>query len=551
MEWDDDDNDDDDDDDVDEFIREPLDAAPLAPHRESRLDDSNSMEEPLPDDEFTREALDPIKPAGSSASRSARRVLLSIGGCVLLAITILTSTGTAGNLWRQARFAWLTHTAPTLTRTTITAQPAGRRTLPSGWQRLPTFSPPDSDFAWSSPAPNDPNTWYSCSASQTDAQGNGQDGPLTFWYSHDAGQHWASVRMPGTTATSCSLIVAPDDPQRLSLVSQRLGQMSERTIGCSQFTAYLSADSGAHWQLVPSLPDAPIQSDRFNYCSLALLPARHHLYIFYDYAIFSDPPGSNTQSYGSSLERSDDGGQTWKRLDANQPPGGDGYLLLLDDGETLLLNVYHFDQSAHGKIEHEETRLWVSRDAGDSWEPLATVDGFPVQTMLPMASARALSPSAAHPLYLMSDASGPSRLLRIQIAQVTDMQHYAPLPPLPIAGASAEHLGITTVLATTPAGRLLVFGLGPDAHIPSDGVLQADDQQFARQWLWEWDPQAHRWTLLAPALDAPWPQCSDHCWPSMLTPAQGSGATGMYLTVWHRTDNGQVAPFGISLPGLE
>jgi hypothetical protein len=281
------------------------------------------------------------------------------------------------------------------------------------------------------------------------------------------------------------------------------------------------------------------------------LPARHHLYIFYDYAIFSDPPGSNTQSYGSSLERSDDGGQTWKRLDANQPPGGDGYLLLLDDGETLLLNVYHFDQSAHGKIEHEETRLWVSRDAGDSWEPLATVDGFPVQTMLPMASARALSPSAAHPLYLMSDASGPSRLLRIQIAQVTDMQHYAPLPPLPIAGASAEHLGITTVLATTPAGRLLVFGLGPDAHIPSDGVLQADDQQFARQWLWEWDPQAHRWTLLAPALDAPWPQCSDHCWPSMLTPAQGSGATGMYLTVWHRTDNGQVAPFGISLPGLE
>ncbi|HEY7342228.1 MAG TPA: sialidase family protein [Ktedonobacterales bacterium] len=542
MEWDDD----------DEFTREPLDAAKIALHGDGHSDESSLVDEPLPGDEFTREPLDPMRSAGNRAKRPTRRVLLSIGGCALLAIVLLTSTGTAANLWRQARFAWLTHTAPTLTRTTMTPQPPGKRTLPGGWRRLPTFSTPDPNLPWAMPASNDPNTWYSCSASQTDAKGNQEDGPLTFWYSHDAGQHWASVRVPGATATSCSLIAAPDDPRRMSLVSQRTGQLSTQAIGCGGFTAYLSDDGGAHWQLVPSLPGAPIQSDRFNFCGLTLSPARHHLYLYYDYAICSGPPGCNTQTGGGSLERSDDGGQTWKRLNQNQPPGDEGgYPLLLDDGETLLLTDIQFEPAARGNPEQGTTWLWVSRDAGDNWEPLAAVDGLFVQTVLPLAGARALTPSTAHPLYLISEASISSRLLRIQIAQATDMRHYAPLPPLPVAGATPEHMGITTVLTTTPAGKLLVFGLGPDDHIPTDSVLQADDPQFARQWLWEWDPQAHRWTLLAPALDAPWPQCGDHCWPAILTPAQGAGATGMYLTVWHGVENGQIALFGISLPGLE
>ncbi|HEX5547787.1 MAG TPA: hypothetical protein VFX24_10270, partial [Ktedonobacterales bacterium] len=239
-------------------------------------------------------------------------------------------------------------------------------------------------------------------------------------------------------------------------------------------------------------------------------------------------------------------------LDGNEPQGDEGgYPLLLDDGETLLLTAIQFEPAARGTLDHGTTWLWVSRDAGDNWEPLATVDGFVVQTVLPLASVRMLPPSAAHPLYLINGVSVPSRLLRIQIAQASDLHHYAPLPPLPIAGASPEHMGITTVLTTTPSGKLLVFGLGPDDHIPSDGSLQTDDPQFARQWLWEWDPQAHRWTLLAPALDAPWPQCSDHCWPGMLTPSQSAGATSMYLTIWHGSENGQVSLFGISLPGLE
>ena len=73
--------------------------------------------------------------------RIARRVLLTIGACILLAVTVLVSTGTAGTLWRQARSSWLEQNAPTLIRATLTPQPANQRTLPSDWQQQPLTLP--------------------------------------------------------------------------------------------------------------------------------------------------------------------------------------------------------------------------------------------------------------------------------------------------------------------------------------------------------------------------------------------------------------------------
>jgi hypothetical protein len=53
---------------------------------------------------------------------------------------------------------------------------------------------------------------------------------------------------------------------------------------------------------------------------------------------------------------------------------------------------------------------------------------------------------------------------------------------------------------------------------------------FARQWLWEWDPRAARWSLITPALDAPWPQCSDGCWSAFV---MHEGATeNLWLHGW-------------------
>ena len=489
---------------------------------------------PFVDDEFTREALAHAKPVDPARrKRTIRRALLTVGGCVLLVVTVLNATGTMGQLWRQARFDWLQRTAPTLTRATLTARPAARRTLPGGWQPMPGVTLPNPDVHWYIPASNDPNTLYGCSAAQTDTYGYLEDGPLAFWYSHDAGQHWSSVSIPHVNSGYCNVSVAPDNPQRLALMSQYYGSVRPQDAACSQLSLFISDDSGSHWRTVPTLPDPPIQPGRQTTCSVSAWSTTRHLFLSFEYIVMAGAD-NHVVTHGTSLVRSDDGGQTWQKLDANFPPGSQNYPYLwpLDDGETLLFRVDQYQPAAHGKPEHENTWLWVSHDAGDSWAPLANIDGFFVQTILPAASILALTPSAAHPLYLISAAGSSSRLLRIQIAQMSDLRHWEPLPPLPIAGASAEHLGITSVLTTTPSGRLLVFGLGPDERIPSVAIPgatpQIDDQQLAQQWLWEWDPLASRWTLLAPALDAPWPQCSDHCFNGWLAPAQDSEA-GAYL----------------------
>lgn len=491
------------------------------------------------DDEFAREALVSGKPVThSDRRRTIRRALLAVGGCILLAAVVLTATGTAGQLVRQGRFAWLQHNAPTITRATIAPQPAARRALPGGWQPQPPVTLPNPNISWYTSAPNDPDTLYACSAAQADKYGATRDGPLVFWYSHDAGQRWSSAPIPHASATYCNVSVASDAPQRLALISQYYGSVPSQDAACSQLSLFLSDDGGALWHTVPSLPDPPIQPVRHSNCTVIPWVSTHHLYLLYTYSVMTvTKTGNKTTSAakdGTSLARSDDGGKTWKTLDADLPPGIVGYFSpdLLDDGETLLLPVNQYDPPANGKPEHEQTWLWVSHDAGDRWEPLATINGLLIQTALPLADARSLAPSPAHPLYLVSAASMPSRYLRIQVAQMTDLDHWTPLPPLPIAGANPEHLGITSILTTTPSGRLLVFGLGPNGQIPSSDQQQVDEQQFNQQWLWEWDPVASRWTLLTPALDMPWPQCGDHCWRGWITSTQDSSVTaGSYLWV--------------------
>lgn len=494
---------------------------------------------PGDDDEFTRVALVSAKPViHSDRRRAIRRALLAVGGCILLAAVALAATGTASQLWRGVRFAWLQRNAPVVTRAAMAPQPAARRALPGDWQQEPQVTLPTPDISWYTSAPNDPNTLYACSAAQTDKNGAVKDGPLAFWYSRDMGQHWSSAPIPHTSATYCNVFAAADEPQRLALISQYYGSVPSQLAACSQVSLFLSDDGGAHWHAVPSLPGSPIQPGQDSNCTVTPWVTAHHLYLYYYYSVMVVTKSGNTKSSvaqgGTSLVRSDDGGKTWKKLDADIPPGtqGDFYPSLLDDGETLLLPVNQYDPPANGKPEHEHTWLWVSRDAGDSWKPLADVDGLLIQTALPLADARSLAPSPAHPLYLVSAASMPSRYLRMQIAQMTDLNHWSPLPPLPIAGASPKRLGITSILTTTPSGRLLVFGLGPDGLIPSSDQQQAGDQQFNQQWLWEWDPIASRWTLLTPALDMPWPTCGDHCWRGGIAPIQNGGSgTGSYLWV--------------------
>ena len=497
-------------------------------------DGPHSGASPTPaDDEFTRETLAASASGASGARRmAALRALLAVVGCVLLALTVLVATGTAGGLWQWAQFAWLQHNTPTITRAALTAQPAARRALPGGWSQQPPLTLPNPDVSSYIPTPGDPNTFYGCSGLQTTATGGKQVGPLIFWFTHDAGEHWTSIRLPGTRVTYCDVTFASDTSGRLILQGQFYG-------GCTDIMAYISADGGVTWQAIPSFPAAPPPDAD---CGFSALPSGRHIYFYYNYTTRTGPPDKRVSVNHLTYWRSDDGGQSWKRLDQNRPPGDTGFFYprLLDDGETLFLAVNTFDPGSQGNPTNEQSWLWVSRDAGDSWQPLADFKDILIQNILPQPDGRALAPTQAHPLYLVSEAGVPSRYLRIQLAQMTDPHHWEPLPPLPIAGASPAHLGITSVLTTTPSGRLIVFGLGPDSHIPSSDEPMIDTQQLARQWLWEWDAQASRWTLLAPTLDAPWPTCSDHCWNGWITPASGSDAAAS-MELWVRAFDGETA----------
>ncbi len=331
------------------------------------------------------------------------------------------------------------------------------------------------------------------------------------------------------------------------------GQIRAQDVACSQVTAFLSADGGAHWHTIPSLPDASIEAGRNTSCNVSLWPSARHLYLLYNYSAPSGSSSNGTGTSGGSLVRSDDGGQTWKRLDENRPPESSEYFYptLLDDGETLLLNADHYEPPVSAKPYHEETWLWVSHDAGDNWEPLGKVDGYETLKMLLAPEARSATPSLAHPLYLLDEAYPASLRFRIQIAQVTDLHHWAPLPPLPIADATPEHLGITTVLTETASGKLLIFGLGPNDHVPSGDAQVSAAPKPVQQWLWEWDPQASRWRLFTPALNAPWPEtCSEGCWQGWVAPNRdpGGAGTNLWVSAFFHDEPAHWETFRILLP---
>ena len=141
--------------------------------------------------------------------------------------------------------------------------------------------------------------------------------------------------------------------------------------------------------------------------------------------------------------------------------------------------------------------LWASTDKGGVWRPLSKLQGIvPDQALAPFGATSA-NATIDRPLYLSVASHVPSRMLYLKAAQIVDDRHWAYLPPLPVKGASADHIGITSILGVTASGKLLAFGVSPTADVTA---LRSPDEDFQQQWLWSWDPHAQRWTSLAPPL---------------------------------------------------
>jgi hypothetical protein len=336
-----------------------------------------------------------------------------------------------------------------------------------------------------------------------------------FWSTQDAGQHWFTLPLIGALGYACALGVAPDDPNTVIAVAYR-------DPACTMSAVYLTHDSGAHWHQLGQLPGVPYD---LHYCSLWITGTSRHLLLRQWYER-NDVKQDDPQRYGSAMYHSEDDGATWHS--GKLVGTGMGYPVFMADGTTLLVANTRVGSPTAGDIA-----LWTSQDAGTTWDPWGTLSGgYPGTRVLTTPGTRDLTPSLASPVYLLANTTF-SLGLRVQIAQITDDQHWATLPPLPIAGATAQHVGITQALTVTPSGKLLVLGLGPNDRIPEDG--QYDKTLFARQWLWEWDSRAARWSLITPVLDAPWPQCSDGCWSAFV---MHDGATeDLWLRGWDSQGN--------------
>lgn len=274
--------------------------------------------------------------------------------------------------------------------------------------------------------------------------------------------------------------------------------------------------------------------DAVRYCSHNAFIVRGRLFLYTNWSTGQAVSDSHT-----SLARSDDGGRHWSEMDADSTQYLISRTTYLNDGTIVTAN-WPPQQEEPG----DTSSLWASTDRGDSWRPLSKLQGIVPNEALAPFGARSASATAERPLYLSAGSFVVSRMLYLKAAEIVDNRHWAYLPPLPVRGTSADHIGITNILGVTASGKLLAFGVNPQTGVQTDKPLE---EQFDQQWLWSWDPHAARWTSLAPPLPVAWKWCGDGCRRASLA----QSATSQQTTLWVRgyvSENNANELYRLSLP---
>ncbi len=369
-----------------------------------------------------------------------------------------------------------------------------------GWQHiaLPT---PIQDIEGYTVSPTNPNTLYACSD---------EPDPLTLWRTTDAGAHWTNLDALGGPGTACEFSFAPDDPQHMGV---QITKRQEKNHVCAGDTFYLSADGGATLRRLPAISLNIPASAPYDICTLAVGHA--HLYL----AFSSSDPGTPD----SLLARSDDDGQTWKRIDGGL---GDRALFFppaIGPDNHLATTVEHF----YPRPGQATTSLWTSSDAGSTWSKTSDLPGYPGPFLLTSFSLEGPTwPTANRPLYVLATEQIPSILYRESVLASADGVHWSQLPNLPVPGVSNERHGILQVLAALPDGRLAVWGADPQTGLSNDASQLEPQTHFS---LWLWDPQSEAWQAVSTSLDVTANEDCGLCWQGNASTSIG-GATYLYVS---------------------
>ncbi len=404
---------------------------------------------------------------------------------------------------------------------TPTLQPT--QVVSSRWEPI-SLPIPGSQLSFYTVSPADPSTIYACTNASGTSTGSVSEGPITFWRTHDTGQHWFSISLPATTGTGCTISIAPSQPQRMAF---EVSNAYDAQRPCDRDILYLSTDSGHTWQRLPLDSLAP-QGASNGFCTITV--TSHHLYLWYTYG------GGQNSPQLSLLERSDDDGATWSRADTAFGPGVFFFPPQLGENDTLATLVRHsLPTSEAGAV------LWMSHDAGRSWQQMGTLPAS-VGTFLLTLPQQSLSwPTPAAPFYALAHEQLPSNLYDLQVLQSGNGRQWLTIPPLPVPGASTKHPGFLQVLAVADDGRLLAFGVDPKTGMP--GPVIARRGPTTAFWLWLWDPRRSYWQVLSSSLNHSADEICGLCWSAQLS-SDLDHVT--YLYAYHWSDRSNL--FRVRLP---
>jgi photosystem II stability/assembly factor-like uncharacterized protein len=212
-------------------------------------------------------------------------------------------------------------------------------------------------------APSDPKIIYA-GTGETDIRSDLSSGNGVY-KSTDGGSTWSHIGLEDTRQISRIVI----DPQNPSIVY--VGSLGHAYAPNQQRGVYKSADGGAHWTRVLDLGPEIGVSD------LAMSTTTPQL-LFAGAWHTRRPPWSTyapIDGPGSGLYRSQDGGKTWARLDANGLPEGDWGRVGVDvapDGKRVYALI-EVKKSEAKKSEAKKSGLYRSDDGGNTWT-LANAD---------------------------------------------------------------------------------------------------------------------------------------------------------------------------------
>jgi hypothetical protein len=198
---------------------------------------------------------------------------------------------------------------------------------------------------------------------------------------------------------------------------------------------------------------------------------------------------SYSDTENAFLERSDDGGLSWRRADVGLAALHTfWYPELLDaSGDTL------------GALVGVRPELWITRNAGASWQRIGPIirDIGGIQISISDLVTEATFGRASRTCrcaFAVSSSGFLGASAGRQILISHDYTHWSPLPPIPVAGTSATRSGVFQVLGPTADGRLLALGAEPDAGLPapfdSVGIVTGPPPR-----LWAWNTHTGRWEL--------------------------------------------------------